>query len=678
MSDFLQAPEEEAKEYLPRYKVLYAVIFICCGLIFGRLWYLQIMQGSELRQFSEKNRVKETKLPAPRGLILDRENRVLVDNLPGFEASISPQYATKLDATTEAVGEVIGVPGSRIAADVRKSRIREGPFRAVKVKDNVSLDEVFKLKMLRWDHPGLNVNEAIVRFYPLSENGAQLFGYVGEISKEQIPKYNSKYAGKLTFDQGDIIGKSGLEETWDLNIRGSVGVSYVEVDARGREAPNDSPSYFGFKTQEAIPGHNVVLTIDKDMQEAAYKAMMRDDELGPRIGGLVMMKSNGEILAWVNTPSYDPNKFSTGIPPQVWSQLINDPFHPLRNKVIQDHYSPGSTFKPIVALAALSEKIVTPTSTVFAPAVLQFGRRPYHESHKVSFGWINIQKAIEVSSNIFFYKMGIALGIDRIAKYAKLLGLGARTNINISNEVSGLIPTTEWKAKTLGEEWQPGENLSNAIGQGFVLVTPLQMAVAYNAIGLEGQVVHPFLVKRIIDQDNKVVQEFDPEIVRDVTEPNADGDFIEKKYFQVVKAGMRNVVEGAGGTARGSKLYGVEMAGKTGTTQVRSFAADDIFTHCDKRPLTQRHHGWFVAYAPADKPEITVAVLAQHACSGARGGAPVVHDVMKAYFEKYRPDLMKAEMERDAKKALYEKNAKEKKAKAKSAAPPAATEEDNE
>jgi penicillin-binding protein 2 len=648
MSDFLQTSEEEAREYLPRYRIMYAVIFICCSLILGRLWFLQILSGTELRQFSEKNRVKETKLPAPRGLFLDRENRVLVDNLPGFDASISPQYAKKLDETAEAVGQVIGQPGRAIADLVRKTQRRDGPFRPVKIKDNLPFEEFFRLKLLRWDFPGLNLNESILRFYNLAENGAQLFGYVGEISREQIPKFNEFYQGKFVFDQGDIIGKSGLEETWDTTIRGKDGVAFVEVDARGREAPGDNPNYFGFKPLPAMPGHNLVLTIDKDIQEAAFKAMNRNDSVGPRIGGVVVMKNDGEILAWVNTPSYDPNNFSTGIPPQIWAQLINDPFRPLRNKVIQDHFSPGSTFKPIVALAAISEKVVTPNTLVNAPGTLKLGRRVYHESHKVNHGLINIVKAIEVSSNVFFYKMGIQLGIDRLAPYAKLLGLGAKTGIAMTHEVSGLIPSSEWKLKKLGEEWQPGENLSTAIGQGFVLVTALQMAVAYNAIALDGKVYKPFLIKKILGQDSKVVQEFTPQLVRDATQPNEFGVIVEKSTFKAVREGMRRVVEGESGTARGSRLEGIDMAGKTGTTQVRSFSADEIYNRCDLRPLTQRHHGWFVAFAPVVNPEITVAVLTQHSCSGARGGAPIVHDIMLAYFEKYHPVLIKAALDKKA------------------------------
>lgn len=641
-TDWLKNEEEEAREYWGKYKYVYVVIGLIFILLAGRLWQLQIIEGNELRTFSEKNRVKETKLPAPRGLFLDRENRVLVDNLPGFDVTITPQYATHLETTAQAISPIIDVPFSDIVSLVQKSRRRNGPFRPVRIKDNLTMDEVSQLKLLRWDHPGLNINEVIVRSYPLTENGAQVFGYVGEISQNQLPKVNEEYKNKLILEQGDIIGKNGLEEVWDLTIRGRDGVSYVEVDARGREAPSENPIYFGFKPKAYKPGHNLVLTIDKDIQEAAYHAMVeRDDPLGPRIGGVVAMKSNGEVLAWVNSPSYNPNLFSTGISSKIWSELLNHPFKPLRNKAIQDHYSPGSTFKPIVALSALQEKIIRKGTLVYSPSQFKFGRRIYHDHSRTGHGTISVIQAIERSSNVFFYKMGISLGIDRIASYAKYLGLGARTGIRIPNEVSGLIPTEEWKEAALGEAWQPGENLSNAIGQGFILSTALQMAVAYNAIGLEGPVMKPFIVRKVIDTQNNVIQEFEPEIVRDTSKPNAEGLVIDKENFRVVKEGMRRVVNGSAGTARGSKLPGVEAAGKTGTTQVRSWSADEVYKKCDSRPINLRHHGWFVGFAPWDDPKITVAVLAQHSCSGSRGAAPIAKDIMLAYFKKYHPELIK-------------------------------------
>ena len=641
MSKYLSNAEEEAKSYLPRYRLLYAVVLLSGFVIFVRLWYLQIIMGTELRDFSEKNLIKETKIPAPRGLILDREGRVLVDNLPGFEATISPQYAVKLKKTAEVVSPILNIPPKAVVTTVKRSRRKNGPFRPVRIKENLNLDEVYRLKLLRLDHPGLSINEAITRHYPLMESGAQLFGYVAEISKTQIPKYNNKYQGVFNFEQGDIIGKSGLEEVWERYLRGLDGISIVEVDARGRRTDADSPRAFGFRPQEEVPGHNLILTIDRDMQEAAYKAMNREDHIGPRIGSMVALKSNGEVLAWISTPSYNPNNFSTGITPEVWGSLIHDPFRPLRNRVIQDHYAPGSTFKPIVALAAIQEKVITPTTVIHAPGSIRFGRRTYHDHQRGGHGNVTVEEAIERSSNVFFYKMGIALGIDKMAAYSKLLGLGQYTGINMSNEVPGLIPDRAWKLKKFGEEWQPGENLSNAIGQGYVLTNALQMAMAYSTIGQEGPLYRPFVVKKVINQDNELIAEYQPTMIRDTSQPADDRVHISKETFKAVKKGMWRVNNGQRGTARWWKIPGVEIAGKTGTVQMRSYSADQIYDKCEERPFNQRHHGWYVGFAPADKPEITVAVLAEHACHGSTGSAPIVRDVILAYMEKYHPDWIK-------------------------------------
>ncbi|MCB0408119.1 MAG: penicillin-binding protein 2, partial [Bdellovibrionales bacterium] len=315
------------------------------------------------------------------------------------------------------------------------------------------------------------------------------------------------------------------------------------------------------------------------------------------------------------------------------------------NKVIQDHYPPGSTFKPIVALAALEENVIGPNTLVYSPSQIRFGRRFYHNHSRTNYGEINVKQALEVSSNIFFYKMGISLGINNIAKYAKALGIGQKTDIQLGNEVSGLMPTEEWKKEALGEEWQPGENLSNAIGQGFVLTTPLQMVLAYNAIGQNGKLYKPMLVKQVISHQNKVVQTFDSQLVRDLMKPDHEGakPLLSERSLKTVREGMRRVANGDRGTARWWKVPGIELAGKTGTVQVRSFSADQIYDKCLERPLNQRHHGWFIAFAPAENPVITVAVLAERACAGSSGGAPIVRDVIQAFMEKYHSDWLKNE-----------------------------------
>lgn len=636
---FIASHEQEAREYASRYRLVYGLIFFTAIIFTIRLWYLQINEGAELRQFSEQNSIKETKIPAPRGILYDRNGQILVENLPGFEASISPQFISDLDETSNALGKALKIPPANIIAMVQKSKRLNGPFRAVRIKDNLSREEIFALELLKLDYSGIDIKEAVIRSYPLHDDGAQLFGYVGEISKRQLPILNEKFKGQYKFQQGDIIGKSGLEEFLDRYIRGKDGVSLLQVDARGRETHREAPSFIGSMsgTQDAIPGHNIILTIDRDLQETAYKAFQNTGYTG----GAFVMRTNGEVLAMIDYPSFDPNEFSTGISPELWSKLINDPDKPLRNKIIQDHNSPGSTFKPIVAVAALSEKVVSPTTIVSCPGVMKFGNRPYHDTLKGGHGDLVITQAIEQSANIFFYKMGIALGIDKMYRYANALGVGHKTGIDINGEVSGLMPNAQWKQDSYGEEWQPGENLSNAIGQGFVLTTPIQMAIAYNAIGTLGKMVKPFLVKKVLTPDNKVVQENEPVVLRDLSQPtqNPNDVVIDKKVFETVKEGMRLVVNGDHGTARGSKLSFIEMAGKTGTSQVMSFSADQIYVTCESRPRHQRHHGWFIGYAPAQNPEIAFGILAEHACHGSRA-APVAKEIVRAWVTKYHPEWL--------------------------------------
>lgn len=639
MSDFVNNPEE-AKEYQPRYRLFYIAV-ACTFVIFSaRLWYLQIITGNELREFSEKNRVKQNKITAPRGLLLDRNGKVLVENLPGFEAVLSPQYIENIETMANTIGPILGMEPDKITQKVQKSRKQNGPFAQVRLKENLSREEVFRLKRIRLDTPGLEIRESIVRYYPLKEDGAQVFGYVAEISKRQIPLMNDLYKDVFAFEQGDIIGKSGLEETLERDIRGKDGLSFIQVDAHGRETVTATPNIYGeqIRDQEPIHGNNAVLTIDRDVQEAAYKSMIENQ----RIGAAFAMKSNGEVLAWVSTPSFNPNDFSTGFAPNTWGKLINDPFKPLRNKVIQDFQAPGSTFKPLIAVAALNEKVVTPTTLVAAPGVFMFGRRPYHDSNRNGYGMITIFEAIERSSNVFFFKMGIALGVDKMFAYLNPLGIGQKTGIELSREVAGTMPNSEWKKGKYGEEWQPGENLSTAIGQGYVEVTPIQMAVAYNAIGTEGKVVKPFIVRKIIDQEGKVLKENFPQVVRDLTEEQKTGVKVLPANFKIVKEAMRRVANGERGTARWWKVPGVPMAGKTGTAQVMNFSADQIYASCMARPIHMRHHGWFVAWAPAENPEITVAVLAEHSCHGNTGAAPIVRDIVLAYFQKYHPDVIEA------------------------------------
>ncbi len=646
---------DDVKEYQERYSYLYGIILVVFLILFGRLWFLQIIKGSEFKRFSEQNQIKEERNPAPRGMVLDRNGQILVDSLPTFNVTLTPQYTVNLEKTALELAPILSLNKDEIVEKVKTSRKQNGVFKPVRIKENINRDEVAKIEAVKIDIQGLNVEMGIKRNYLLGENGAQLFGYTGEISREELPVLNSGRNEDNKLRAGDIIGKSGLEKRTDTELRGIDGAQFVEVDARGRgvQAGRDLITG-GFPDEvDSVPGRNITLTIDKDLQQVAYESMLKNK----RIGSVVALNpANGEILAMVNAPSFDPNHFSTGIPTDIWAELVNDPFKPLRNKVIQDHFSPGSTFKAIVAIAALSEKIITPSSTYFCPGFLKYGRRPYHCWMKHGHGAVNIYQALERSCDVFFYHLGLELGIDRIAKYARRLGLGIRTGINLDNERGGLIPDSEWKKKTLGEEWQGGENLSNAIGQGFILVTPLQLAQAYGAIGTEGLLYRPFVVKKIVDADGHARQEFNPVLAHDAKVREATDDvIIAPETFEIVKKALTLVFSGDHGTGHYYRIPGLDMGGKTGTVQLFQFTAESVFAKCESRELKQRNNGWMAAFAPEKDPKIAVAVHAEHGCHGTAAG-PVIHDVIYAYLKKYYPDtIAEAEKSKTKKKVVVPK-----------------------
>ena len=612
----------------------FAVIFLIFffSILVLRIWFLQILHGDEFRKFSEKNLFKESEIYAPRGIIYDREGKVLVENLPAYRAIVTPQYTSNLEDLAKDLATALDLQAETIIKKVKKSRKQNGPFHPVSIKQHLSRDELFKVELLKLDHTGLDAQEFILRHYPAGKIGAHVLGYVGEISKSQIPILSERR--NIQFKPKDIIGKNGLEEKFDSALRGENGKAFVIVDAKGRRPANSqfnaSVSEF-LKDVPAQAGTDMYTTIDNDIQKAAFDAFVKHE----RVGSLVAMTPQGEILAWVSHPAFDPNEFSKGVNSKIWRKWLNNPDRPLGNKVIQDHYSPGSTFKPIVALAALQEGKIREDKYIYSPAKMRLGRRDYHDHTQTGHGYINVIQAIEKSSNIFFYKQGLELGADPIAKYAMALGLGQKTGVPLRREISGLIPTTEWKKKRYGVPWQPGESIVNGIGQGFILTTGVQLAAAYAGIALDGKIYKPQLIKKIESAQKGIFQSFEPQLVRDLGDPEVEGH-IEKKHFKTVKKGLWAVVNGSKGTARRAKLKGpYKIAGKTGTVQVRSFSADQIYKNCDKRPRKFRHHGWFVAYAPADNPEIALAVFTEHSCRSS-ASVPIAKDVILAYLKKYK------------------------------------------
>ena len=613
------------------------ILFFILILVF-RLWYLQIIHGEEFRQFSNQNLLKSSDVHAPRGKIYDREGHVLVENLPAYRATITPQYTIDVEALAEDLAPALSMNVKDIVAKVKKSRRRNGPFFPAEIKRHLTRDELFKVELVKLDHPGLQADEFILRHYPYRGEVAHALGYVREIAKKDIPRLNKKYNNKVKFKQKDIVGKKGLEEAFDLNLRGEKGKSFVVVDAKGQQRSQSSISAIGeiLKNTPSIPGADIYTTLDIDLQKMATEAFKKYE----RVGSLIAMTPEGEIMAWVSYPSFDPNTFSKRVSDKTWRQWVNNADRPLRNKAIQDHYSPASTFKPVVALAGLQNKKITANQHIDSPSSYKLGRRVWHDHSRRGYGYINVKKALEVSSNVFFFKLGEKLGPDVMAKYAFALGLGAPTGIPIRGEVKGHIPTKEWKMKRWGEPWQTGESLNTAIGQGHVLVTTLQQAQVYSAIALNGAVYQPQIIKEMGPPSNKELafeeKKFTPKLIRNVSEDESEDYFVAEDHFKTVQRGLWQVVNGKRGTARFTRFKKpFSVAGKTGTAQVRRFSADQIYRPCPERKKKEKHHGWFVGYGSVkEKPELTIAVFTEHSCSSA-AAVPIAKEVFEAYFKKY-------------------------------------------
>ena len=607
-------------------KYIFSIFFL---IIAGRLWHLQVYKGPDLRRYSENNRLKRQVLQAPRGLILSRDRKILTNNHLELELLLTPQYSEDIEKTAQAISPIIGIPYQDLSAQIKKSRKELGQFFPISLKNQLNLTQVYQLKLLRETFPELNIKEYIVRFYPKKNQGVHLLGYTGQVSKKQITALNKKFKGELNFKSGDVVGQSGLEQAFEKEIRGRDGLSFIEVNAHSKQVVTRSEFPFDFKPENPISGKHLVLTIDSDLQETAFKAMNRSDRIGPRNGAVIAMKTNGEILAWVSSPSFDPNFFSNTLSNEYWSQLKKNPNKPMLNKVIQNHYPPGSIVKPFLALAALQEGLITPDTLINSPAGIRIGRRVFHDHKQTGYGRINVLQAIEESSNTFFYQLGQQLGMDKMAEYYKAFGFGQTTQINLDREVKGFVPTPKWKEETFNEKWQGGEDLVHAIGQGYILATPLQALIAYNTIAANGKIVQPYVVQSILNSQNETIKTFSSRTIKDLSEK------IDPSHFETLKQALTRVVHGPKGTARWWKVKNHLTAGKTGTSQVRSFNRANLYKDCRLKPVKDRNHGWFAAFAPAEDPELTVVVLTEHSCSGSSGSAPIARDIFNSYFEKY-------------------------------------------
>jgi len=637
--------EEQIRFLQDRFKFIYGVLFIGVAVLLSRLFFLQMINGEQMRQYSEENRIKRVKIPAPRGMIFDREGRLLVDNRPAFFVDIIPQYLHESGKPKEVIKQLSGVikiPVDEIEKKLEKVR-GQAAFMPVLIKDNLNRDEVAALETWKINMPGVQVEMGISRANMAKDVGSNLYGYIGKISPTELPGLNqalpANSSRKYLLD--DSVGKSGLEKQFEEYLRGIDGSELVEVDAIGRSiqiAKNKGRVLAQNQEEPSIPGKNLVLSIDQDLQNAAVKGF------GDKQGGLIAIDPrNGEVLAMVSRPSFDPAELSRGADADIWAKLISDDNHPLRDKTIQDHFSPGSVFKTITAIAALEEGVITKDTTFNCTGSIMVGNRAVHCWKKDGHGVVNVVSALTHSCDVFFYRVAQKLkSVDDIAKYAMHLGLGKKTGIEIGREVPGLIPTEEWKRQRFNVPWSPGETLYVAIGQGYVLTTTIQLANAYASLVNGGTLFKPEIVKSIQNEDSKSIKEYLPEVL--------DHANLKKETVDLVTEGLWGVVNAPGGTANWLHTPGLEFAGKTGTVQLFTQKADKLYLKCTNLPYKQRHHGVFVGYAPIKNPSIVVAVFAEHACSGSHGAAPVAKEVIETYLKKYYPDVYNEKTIAEAKK----------------------------
>jgi penicillin-binding protein 2 len=625
--------EELVKIHKDRAALISYIITAAFGLVLSRLWYLQVYKGETLHNYSIQNRLRKEVVWAPRGLIYSRDDQLLVDNIPRFDAILTPQFLIDNEATLEKLAKILNTDISEIQRILKKNS-NQAKYRSIIVKKNISFGELAQIETQNADLPGISVDTFISREYIDKEIGAHLLGYISEISQVQLPKLRER--DKMEYRLGDFIGQFGIEEQLDKYLRGENGHEFVEVDARGRRKRyiNTDNLFKGIEDEKPLSGMNVKLTIDRDMQIAAFNA------LEGKVGGVIAIDvHSGQVLTMVSRPSFDPSQFSRGLTPEYWRSLVGNKEHPLRDRNIQEHFSPGSTFKAITGIAAFEEGEIDENTEVNCGGSFRLGRKVYHCWKKEGHGPTNLIKAIRESCNVYFQKAANRMDIDAIAKYAKAFGFGGRTGISLPREVSGLIPTKEWKRKRYGQDWQAGETLSCAIGQSYVLASTIQLATAYAAIGNGGKIYRPYVVKDIYDSNGELVKTFTPELLSSIEMKNPKTlKFIREGLFQVV-----NSPKGTGWYRRGQ---GIMMAGKTGTAQVKSSSADKVYAKCENMDYESRHHGLFVAFAPADNPKIAAAVIFEHGCHGSTA-APVVEAVITQYMKKYQPQIYLENLEKD-------------------------------
>lgn len=581
-----------------RLNTIAVFIAVTFGVLVVRLWQLQVLQGAYYALRAENNRVRTIQLVAPRGTISDRHNMPLVENRSAFNILLYRESASDMEATSRFLVQKLGVKESDLAARLRRGR-SIGLYRPVVIKEDVGIDDISVVEAFGREHAELQLGPEPRRFYRYGKLAAHVLGYVGEVSEEELSR--ESFSGTKP---GDLVGKSGVERTYNSTLTGIDGTRQVLADSIGREV--------GFLEEiDAVVGGELQLTLDLGLQMTAEKLLEN------KVGAIVAMDPrNGEILAMASAPAFDPNNFSTRISEQEWNELVEDPNRPLQNRSIQNSYPPGSTFKLIVALAGLEQGQIRDDTRIFCRGSAAFYGRPFLCWFRKGHGFMELENAIQRSCNVYFYEMGRRLGISKIAEYAQLVGLGDGTGIDLPGEREGLMPTPEWKQLVRKTKWFAGETISVSIGQGAVSVTPLQLARAVGALATNGRLTQPHVFLRSNGAGPI------PAVRQIRMLP------ISEEFSRKIREGMWASVNNFG-TGHRAAVAGLDVCGKTGTVQV---IGNEKKREAQKDPEIWEDHSWFVGFANKDDPEIVLAVFLEHGGKGGAAAAPLAQEMFRAYF----------------------------------------------
>jgi len=597
---------QKMEDFKGRYKYLVIFVGLAFLLIFVRLWSLQVIKGNDLRHLSENNCIRLRESPADRGMLLDRQGRVLAHNRPSFEVSLIPEDLRASSEVLSTVGKMLNMSQEEIEEKIKAQKQRT-PFRPVKIKSDIDWNELALLETNRVHLPGLLVDVRPRRAYDYGDLASHLIGYLGEVDENDL-----RQSREFPYRMGGLIGKYGIEYRWEDDLRGVDGGQQIEVDAMGREIRP-------LGVVEPFPGNNLVLTIDLELQKVAEEAYQ------DKTGALVAMDpKTGRILAMVSKPSFKPDVFARNILPEEWKSLVENPNHPLQNKGIQGQYPAGSVFKIVTAIAGLESGAITPNTQFPCTGAFAYGGRYFRCWKEGGHGNISLHRALAASCDVYFYQLGLKLGPDLIAHYAAEFGMGRVTGISLPHEKAGSVPSSSWKKKRYRAPWYSGETLSFSVGQGYLLATPLQLLMLISGVANGGKMFLPQVVDRVENIYGNVLKEYPPEElgIADVSD----------ETLRVVQDALKGAVNDSYGTGSACLLKEVKVAGKTGTAQV--IAMPDDFKRGDMRriPARFRDHAWFVAYAPFENPKISVVVLVEHGGFGASAAAPIAKKVIEKYL----------------------------------------------